>query len=178
VRLAPYLGQLGAARPSAIFAALGGTASATFLTAYHSARLTSQLIGPGPLTEGSVIGTAGAAAAGVFTALNYSPDLATALNRAFAPEYQRSYRRTPTTWAMSAYDAAAVLDRALALAGSAPTPDAINSAVGQLGVIDSPRGTWQFNRSRTPLQKWYLRQVRRDGQVLSNVAISQLLTLG
>ena len=50
--------------------------------------------------------------------------------------------------------------------------------LGRVGQIDSPRGNWQFNQSRTPQQKWYLREVRRDGQVLSNVLISELGTLG
>jgi len=72
-----------------------------------------------------------------------------------------------------------VLDKAISLAGSGdPTPQAVNLALGKIGSIDSPRGSWQFNQNRTPLQAWYLRQVRPDGGVLSNTVLSELATLG
>jgi branched-chain amino acid transport system substrate-binding protein len=79
---------------------------------------------------------------------------------------------------MASYDAAQVLDKAIGLAGKNVTPQQINLMLGKVGQIDSPRGSWQFNQSRTPQQRWYLREVRRDGQVLSNVLISDLATLG
>ena len=43
-----------------------------------------------------------------------------------------------------------------------------------VGALDSPRGSWQFNQSRTPLQRWYLRQVRKDGQVVDNTVLGDL----
>ena len=36
----------------------------------------------------------------------------------------------------------------------------------------------RFNQTRSPLQKWYLRQVRYDGEVLANSVVSELTTLG
>ena len=51
----------------------------------------------------------------------------------------------PTDYAMACYDAAAVLDQAIAEAGANLTPEAINAAIGALGQIDSPRGTWQLS---------------------------------
>jgi branched-chain amino acid transport system substrate-binding protein len=54
----------------------------------------------------------------------------------------------------------------------------LNAALGRLGQIDSPRGAWQFTANRAPLQKWYLRQVRKDGMVLSNMLTAELTTLG
>ena len=45
--------------------------------------------------------------------------------------------------------------------------------IGKLGQIDSPRGTWQFGpKTHSPMQKWYLRQVRHDGRALSNVMVA------
>jgi branched-chain amino acid transport system substrate-binding protein len=80
---------------------------------------------------------------------------------------------------MASYDAAAVLDRAIATAGPDPSPEDINSAIAELGQIDSPRGPWRFAEdTHAPIQKWYLRQVRRDGRALANVVVSELATLG
>jgi branched-chain amino acid transport system substrate-binding protein len=71
------------------------------------------------------------------------------------------------------------LDRAIAVAGPNPGPADINAAIAQLGQIDSPRGPWRFaQETHAPIQKWYLRQVRRDGRALSNVVIAELATLG
>ncbi|TWH67401.1 branched-chain amino acid transport system substrate-binding protein [Micromonospora olivasterospora] len=71
-----------------------------------------------------------------------------------------------------------MLDKAIRLAGSNPTAQQVNLALGKIGQIDSPRGAWQFNQPRTPQQKWYLRRVQRDGRLLSNVLINELATLG
>ncbi len=84
----------------------------------------------------------------------------------------------PSTYAMASYDAAAVLDKALALAAGDLAPQTINTALTDIGQIDSPRGAWQFNQTRTPLQRWYLRQVRREGQALSNALLGDLAMLG
>jgi branched-chain amino acid transport system substrate-binding protein len=43
-----------------------------------------------------------------------------------------------------------------------------------LGRIESPRGTWAFNIGHAPQQKWYLRQLRMDGQVPANLLNSDL----
>ena len=79
---------------------------------------------------------------------------------------------------MASYDAAAVLDKAIRLAGDTLNPQQINLMLGQVGQIDSPRGPWQFNQPRTPQQRWYLREVQPDGPVLSNILLNDLATLG
>ena len=75
-------------------------------------------------------------------------------------------------------DAAQVLDKGIRIAGKDLDPLQLNLALGKVGQVDSPRGPWQFNQPRTPQQKWYLRRVQLDGQVLSNVMINELATLG
>ena len=110
--------------------------------------------------------------------MNYSPDLDNEANRSFAPAYQNAYGTVPTCYAMQSYDAASVLDKAITLAGGDKRHSRDNLALGKIGSIDSPRGSWQFNQTRTPLQKWYLRQVRPDGGVLSNTVLAELTTLG
>src|SRR5262249_6687420 len=133
---------------------------------------------PGSLTEGQALKLHGEAARGIYTAMNYSPDLDNAANRRFVSDYQKAFTVIPSSYAVASYDAAAVLDRAIGEAHKDLTPQSLNAALGRLGQIDSPRGPWQFTTNRTPLQKWYLRQVRNDGLVLSNVLTAELTTLG
>ncbi len=176
--LTPYLDAIRTSPAKAVVAFFQGTSAVHFVKAYRAANLSQTVFAPGFLTEGDVLKQQGDAANGIYTSLNYSPDLDNAANRVFASEYQASYNTPPSTYAMASYDAAAVLDKALGLAGNDLTSQSINAALGRVGEIDSPRGNWQFNQSRTPLQKWYLRQVRRDGALLSNVLLSDLATLG
>ena len=133
---------------------------------------------PGPLTEGPLLKQQGGAATNIFTAMNYSPDLDNPANRRFVADYQKAYQTIPSAYAVASYDAAMVIDKAIDGVDDDLTAQALNAALGRLGQIDSPRGAWQFTANRAPLQKWYLRQVRKDGMVLSNVLSAELTTLG
>jgi branched-chain amino acid transport system substrate-binding protein len=172
------LQQIRAIQPEVVLADFAGPAAVEFVRQYRAAGLTAQIYAPGFLTEGSALQTLGTSARDILTAMNYSPDLDNEANRVFSGAYRRAYGSVPTTYAMASYDAAAVLDKAVQLAGDTLTPQRINLMLGQVGQIDSPRGTWQFNQPRTPQQRWYLRQVRPDGPILGNVLLTDLATLG
>jgi len=162
-----------------VFACFSGDGAAAFLKAYRSAGLNVRLHAPGFMTEGAdSLQRLGDPAMGLYTAMNYGPDLDNPANRMFAAEYQRIYGNPPSTYAMASYDAAAVLAKAVVLAGADLSPQALNTALSGVGALDSPRGAWQFNQSRTPLQRWYLRQVRKDGQVTSNTVLGDIGMLG
>lgn len=166
-----------AKNPTAVFCFYAGAAAVEFIKQLRE-EFSGPVYAPGFLTEGTVLENLKDNALGIQTALNYSADLNNTSNRVFASAYRKKYQITPTTYAMASYDAAQVLDQAIQLTGGTPTPQQVNLALGKIGQIDSPRGIWQFNQPRTPQQKWYLREVQRDGQVMSNVLINELATLG
>lgn len=177
--LGNYLTAIRTSGAKAVFAAFSGEAGATFVKAYHAAGLTAPIYAPGFLTEGvSAMHDLGDAASGIFTAMNYAPDIDNGANRVFASEFQRAYTNLPTTYAMASYDAAAVLDKALQIAAGDLAPQSVNIALAEVGQVDSPRGSWQFNQTRTPLQRWYLRQVRKSGQILTNTVLGDVAMLG
>ncbi|MDO3705616.1 ABC transporter substrate-binding protein [Micromonospora sp. C28SCA-DRY-2] len=167
-------------KPAALFCHFSGEAAVEFIRQVRQAGFTGTIYAPGFLTEGTVLESIKPKeyALGIRTALNYSADINNAANRRFAAAYRKKYNQSPTTYAMASYDAAQVLDQAIRFAGGEPTPQQVNLALGKIGQIDSPRGIWQFNQPRTPQQKWYLREVQNDGQVLSNILINELATLG
>jgi branched-chain amino acid transport system substrate-binding protein len=173
---------LRASKAAALFCLYSGNSAVDFvkqLRAVESAiPSTFKVFAPGFLTEGPILQLQGDAAKNIFTAMNYSSDLDYVANLRFVSEYRKAYNASPSTYAMAAYDAAAVLDKAIASAGRDNSSLTINAAIGRIGQIDSPRGPWQFNQNRTPQQKWYLRQVKPDGALLSNVLLSELTTLG
>jgi branched-chain amino acid transport system substrate-binding protein len=174
-----YLTTIKGSKAKAVLCFYAGSEAVEFVKQYRQLGLTQDLYAPGFLTEGVLLRQQGDAASGIYTSMNYSSDLDNDANRRFASAYQRAYNSIPTAYAMASYDAALVLDRAITAVGSGElTSQAVNLALGKIGSIDSPRGPWQFNQNRTPLQMWYLRQVRRDGAVLSNTVLSPLTTLG
>jgi branched-chain amino acid transport system substrate-binding protein len=175
----PAIERIRAANPAAVFCSFAGAAAIEFVREYRAAGLAPKVFGSGFLTEGNVLTDLDEEdATGIVTAMNYAADLPISANRLFTAAYRQAHSTSPTTYAMASYDAAQVLDKAIELAGENPSGQQVNLMIGRVGQIDSPRGIWQFNQTRTPQQKWYLREVRRDGQVLSNVLISELGTLG
>jgi branched-chain amino acid transport system substrate-binding protein len=175
----PYLTTIKGSGAKAVMCFYAGSEAVEFVKQYRQFGLTQDLYAPGFLTEGALLRQQGAAAEGIYTSMNYSSDLDNDANRRFASAYQKAYNAIPTAYAMASYDAALVLDRAITTVGDGElTSQAVNLALGKIGSIDSPRGPWQFNQNRTPLQMWYLRQVRPDGGVLSNTVLSPLTTLG
>lgn len=165
---------------NAMFCSFSGAQGTEFVKQYKATnfRDSFKVFSPGSLTEGYALKQQGEAARNIYTAMIYSPDLDNAANRKFLGEYQKAYAALPSTYAMTSYDAGTVLNKAISSIREELTNLSLNAAIGRLGQIDSPRGSWQFNQNRTPLQRWYLRQVKSDGTTLSNVLTAELTTLG
>lgn len=170
--------EVRATNPSAIYCFFAGQAAVEFIRELWADGYRGPIYAPGFLTEGVVLEDLSEETQNIYTALNYSPDLDNSANRTFASAYRKTFSATPTTYAVASYDAAQVLDAAIRTAGPNPTPQDVNLALARIGQVASPRGDWQFNQSRTPQQRWYLRRVQRDGPVLANVLVDELATLG
>lgn len=176
-----YFGLIKASGAKAVYAFYTGQQAVDFVTAYAASEIHDlPLYAPGYLTEGGQLTNEGPAATNITTVMDYSPDIDTASNRAFVSAWGASHAgEQPTTFAMTGFDAAALLDQAIAKSGNQPSPEAINNAIAGLGRIDSPRGAWQMaSTTHAPVQKWYLRRVQMDGSALANVEIEELGTVG
>ncbi|RKR88411.1 amino acid/amide ABC transporter substrate-binding protein (HAAT family) [Micromonospora pisi] len=176
----PYLNKIADSDAKAVYCFYAGTSAVEFVKQYAQAGLHTKipLYGAGFLTEGTVLGAQGAAADGIRTVLNYAANLDSPVNRVFAPAYQQKYQSAPNIYNVTGYDAALVLDRAIAAAGRNVTRESLNAAIAALGAIDSPRGSWRFGANHSPIQPWYLREVGNDGRARANVVVQNLTTLG
>lgn len=175
----PFLANARSSGAEAMFTFYAGGAAVEFVKQYDQFGLKDEIThySAGFLTEGGVLDGQGESALGTFTAMNYNYDLDNEINAQFVADYEEKTGRKPTTYAAASYDAARVLDLAIAEAGGADS-QAINEAIGGLGEIESPRGTWRFNDNGTPIQKWYLREVQEVDGELANVVIEELGELG
>ncbi len=176
----PFLAGLQKSGATQVFTFYAGGAAVDFVKQFEQFGLTGKVThySAGFLTEGGVLEAQGDAALGTLTAMNYSADLDNETNKKFVEAYTAATGRAPTTYAMASYDAAQVIDKAVAAAGDNATSEAINEAIKGVGEIDSPRGAWSFNENGTPKQTWYLREVKEVDGKLANVVISELGELG
>lgn len=171
----PFLSGAQASGAKAVFVFYAGGEAVSFVKQYAGFGLkdTIPLYGSGFLTEGGVLDAQGDAAVGVRTTLHYSTEIDNKFNTAFVKAYRDAYGKLPTVYAVQAYDAANVLDRALTKAKDV-SGAAISSALDGVGTIDdSPRGPWKFN-GQTPEQSMYLREVATKDGVLVNTVVSDL----
>jgi branched-chain amino acid transport system substrate-binding protein len=171
----PFLAKARSAKPGAVYVFYAGAEAVSFVKQYKEFGLSKSvpLYGSGFLTEGGVLKAQGEAAQGVKTALHYATALDNPANKSFAEAYQAKADRPPTVYAVQAWDAASVLDKAVKEAG-ALDGDALSAALGSVGeVSDSPRGPWSFEK-QSPVQEMYLRDVEAEGGNVTNVVVESL----
>jgi branched-chain amino acid transport system substrate-binding protein len=174
----PYLSAIRKSGAKAVFAFYAGGEAVTFVKQYKEFGLAGSvpLYSAGFLTEGGVLAAQGEAATGIQTSLNYSSELDNPKNAAFVKAYSGKYNAKPTVYAVQSYDAAQVLDKALAATKGGGDGQAIVDALGKVGEIDSPRGKWSFDQTRNPTQTYYLREVRKSGDKNVNAVLEELGT--
>ena len=171
----PFLSAIPGSGAGATFVFYSGGEAVSFVQQYASFGLkeTVPLYGSGFLTEGSVLEAQGEAAVGIQTALHYSTEIDNPANTEFVEAYQEAYDVLPTCFAVQTWDAALVLDLALAESEDL-SGDAVSEALGGLGEIsDSPRGPWTFD-GQSPKHIEYLREVQEGEGGLINVVVEEL----
>ena len=157
----PFLSKIQNTDASAVYAFYAGAEAVNFVKQYQSFGLSEDLplYGPGFLTEGGVLTAQGDAAEGVRTSLHYSNLIDSPENKEFVDAYTEAYDEAPTVYSVQAYDAAAVLDAAIAEADGTDG-ESIAKALAGVGEIESPRGTWSFDEDHNPDQTYFLREVQ------------------
>lgn len=171
----PFISRIQSSGAQGTFCFFAGAESVAFVKQYAQFGLARQipLYGSGFLVEGGVLKAQGDAASGVLSALHYTSELDNPANVEFSGAYRAAYSVAPTVYAVQSWDAAAVLDRAVAQAG-AVDGDSLAKALGGLGTIsDSPRGPWSFVR-QSPRQNFYLRRVETKNGELVNTVVKDL----
>jgi branched-chain amino acid transport system substrate-binding protein len=117
-------------------------------------------------------------AVGVVFGANWAPILDNAHNRKFVQAFQAKYKRMPSEYAVSGFDAAYLLDAAVRKSGGkVPDKKAFAAAVKAAGSqFPSVRGKFAFNTNNMPIQNYYAFQVIEQGSGISFKMLSQVLT--
>ncbi|HEX2688741.1 MAG TPA: ABC transporter substrate-binding protein [Kofleriaceae bacterium] len=171
----PFLTGIQASGARATFCFFSGAEAVAFVKQYAQFGLAAQipLYGLGFLTEGSMLAAQGDAALGIETTLQYSTELDIPANKEFVAAWTTRFNAAPAVFSVQMWDAANVLDRALAVT-TGLDGDSLAKAMGSLGTIaDSPRGPWSFE-GQSPRQKFYLRKVEKRGTGYVNAVVAEL----
>jgi branched-chain amino acid transport system substrate-binding protein len=149
----------------AVFAFYPGGLGPAFVKQYQQAGLLKSL----PMLSVSTVDALSLpalrdTALGLLSASFWSPDLDNAANRRFVLDFEKKYKRLPSNYAAQSYDAAMLLDGALAKVKGrvAGNKEAFRSAM-VAAPFDSVRGPFKFNVNQFPLQDMHVLQVVADG---------------
>lgn len=157
------IAQLQAAKPDALFVFYPGGMGINFVKQMSQTGLTGKL----PLysvftVDGTTLPSLREAAAGTVSGGMYDAALDNPENRKFVAAFEARYKRTPSLYAATGYDAAGLLDIALRKAGG--DPKKLAAAVKAAGSeLKSVRGPFAFGKNNMPVQDYYAFETVRDG---------------
>jgi len=171
---AAEIAQIRASGADSLFIFLPGGMGIAFMKQYAQSGVEIPVIGPGFSFSQDVLPAIGDAALGVRNSASWSPDLDNEANRAFVESFKAAYGRLPSVYAAQAYDTANLL---VSAAGKASVKDleAFRAAL-KAAEFDSVRGKFKFNTNNHPIQDIYVREVVKDGDVLTNKIIATAFT--
>jgi branched-chain amino acid transport system substrate-binding protein len=171
-----YAAELAAireAQPDSIFFFLPGGMGIAFMKQYAQSGLEIPVFGPAFSFDQGILAAVGDAALGVKNTSQWSKDLDNRANAAFVSAFQEAYGRLPSLYASQGYDAARLIGAALAKS-SVDDADAFRAAL-EAAEFESVRGDFKFGPNHHPIQDIYVREVVKEGDVLTNRLVGMAL---
>ncbi|AWB34199.1 ABC transporter substrate-binding protein [Orrella marina] len=157
------IAQLQAAAPDAVYVFYPGGMGINFIKQFRQAGLLGQI----PLMsvssfDGSTLPALQETAIGAISGSFWGPDFDNAANKKFVADFEAKYGRIPSQYAAQAYDAAMLLDSALAKTdGNAKDKAALKAALREAD-FESVRGNFKFNKNGFPVLDMYVFEVAKD----------------
>ncbi|MBN8443002.1 MAG: ABC transporter substrate-binding protein [Dechloromonas sp.] len=175
VEFQPFLTEIAALKPDAVFVFFAGAGAAKFVKDYAAAGLKSSipLYATGFLTDGT-LEAMGDAGKGLLTTLHYADGLDNKKDGAFRLNYAKTYKLQPDVYAVQGYDAAQLYQAGLAAAGGDATKQDVIIKAMESAKIDSPRGAFTLSKAHNPVQDIYLRQAEGTQNKLVSTPIKAL----
>jgi branched-chain amino acid transport system substrate-binding protein len=157
----PYLGNIRAENPKAVYAFYAGAEAVNFVKQYDQFGLSVPLYGMNTIASQDVTPAEGEAAVGVRSFTEYTSELDNEVNQAFVSDYEEENGESPSWYAATAYLAGQMLEQALgAVEASGDTRADITEGLTSLEEIESPMGTTTFaGEDQSPTTNVYLVEV-------------------
>jgi branched-chain amino acid transport system substrate-binding protein len=162
---AAELAQVAAKNPDAVYVFYPGGLGVNFVRQYQQAGL----LGKVPLlststTDGSTLPAQKEAALGVISGTFWGPDFDNPASRQFVTEFEAKFNRIPSQYAAQSYDAALLLDSAIAKVKGNVADKAAFGAALKAADFKSVRGTFKFGNNHFPVQDQHIFEVAKDAK--------------
>ena len=165
---AAEIAQIREADPDSIFFFLPGGMGIAFVKQYAQSGVGVPLFGPAFSFDQGILGAVGDAALGVKNTSQWSKDLDNEANKVFVEGFQAEYGRLPSLYASQGYDTANLIIAAWKKTGGpGADADAFQKALEEADFA-STRGSFKFDATHHPIQDIYVREVVKEGDVLTN----------
>lgn len=175
VEFQPYLTEIAALKPDAVFVFFAGAGAVKFVKDYEAAGLKNSipLYAPGFLTDGT-LEAMGRSAEGLLTTLHYADRLDISKDKTFRSSYVAAYKMEPDVYAVQGYDTAQLLKVGLDALKEEKIDKEVMIKAMENAVIDSPRGEFTLSKAHNPVQNIYLRQVENQKNKVVGIAAKKL----
>jgi branched-chain amino acid transport system substrate-binding protein len=170
------ISQLQNAKTDALFVFYPGGMGVNFVKQLSQAGLLGKIPMYSVFTvDGTTMPALREAAVGAVTGAMWDAALSNPENKKFVAAFEAKYKRTPSEYAATGFDAALVLDAALhKVKGNTADKKALVAAIKSAGQeFRSVRGPFRFNNNNLPIQNYYAFQVGKEG---GQVALKQIAT--
>lgn len=167
---AAEIAQIRDSGADSVFFFLPGGMGIAFMKQYAQSGVNIPVMGPAFSFDQDILPAVGDAALGVKNSASWSKDLDNAANKAFVEAFQAEYKRLPSVYAAQSWDTANLILAALSKA-SPKDKDAFRAAL-KAADFKSARGDFTFNTNQHPIQNIYVREVVKEGDVLTNKIIA------
>ena len=166
------LARIAEAKPDVIFTFMPGGLGIALVKQFHQSGLAETIPFLSAFTaDESTLPAEQDAAVGLFGAMTWAPNMDNAANKAFVDGYLAAYHAVPGSYAMQGYDAAQLIDSALAKVGDDMADRPKLRAALRAADFASPRGPFKFNRNGYPIQDFYLVKAARRADGLYETEI-------
>ena len=167
---AAEIAQIRSSKADSIYFFLPGGMGISFMKQLSQSGINVPVIGPAFSFDQGILKAVGDAALGVKNTSQWSKDLDNKANKKFVQDFQKEYGRLPSLYASQGYDTGKLLISALNVA-DVKDQDKFRSALKNAN-FESTRGSFKFDTNQHPIQDIYVREVIKEGKILTNKIIS------
>lgn len=167
---AAEIAQIRDSGADSVFFFLPGGMGIAFMKQYAQSGVNIPVMGPGFSFDQDILPAVGDAALGVKNSASWSKDLDNEANKQFVEAFTAEYKRLPSVYAAQSWDTANLILSALGKA-SVKDKDAFRAAL-KAADFKSVRGEFTFNTNNHPVQNIYVREVIKEGDVLTNKIVA------
>ena len=171
---AAEIAQIRASEADTVFFFLPGGMGISFMKQYSGSGVGKPVMGPAFSFDQGILGAIGDAALGVKNTSHWSKDIDNEANKKFVADFQAEYGRLPSLYAAQGYETGLLLKSAMGNADIADA-DAFQAALEEAD-FDSVRGKFSFAPNHHPIQDIYMREVVKEGDVVTTKVIGVAAT--